>query len=320
MDFTAFQRNRLRGCRTWKKAAQRFVRYKADRKRKQQSITDEDAYTHSRNEALKHAPQPNINNDDGQNNTPSTLSVSPLVGDEVLAELQAENARLKHELAAFYIASPPSPVACPPQLCTLPEHATSRPSVPATTRLVPSCSAEVGNLRQLYDNLIINRLLYFPGTDENSTDKPHISSNYNVCTASFLVFDVVQVGRSSSRSEIRANGTTRRMVSRIESGIDTAVQHRKRYVWFPIRLCRSQYDSHANALLIDTQYQIEGDGWRTAVGLAASCAAYHRNAFLHQRNLYTNLKFLLSLHTLLFHFVLLLCLDTNIDFPSELVF
>ena len=43
------------------------------------------------------------------------------------------------------------------------------------------------------------------------------------------------------------------MLTRIESGIDTAVQQQKRYVWFAIRLCRSQYDSHANALLIDTQ-------------------------------------------------------------------
>jgi hypothetical protein len=246
VDLAAFKRNRVRGCRTWKKAAQRFARYKADRKRTQRIVTDEDAYAHSRNEAIKQAVRLDSSaNDADDTNThtippPFAISAPPLVPVEAIAKLQEENARLKQELAALHLASPPSRASsvASPSLRALPVPPV--PPVSVFTTCLLSRTGEIGNLEHLYENLIVNRLQYFSGTDENSTDKPRFIGNYSVCTAPFLVFRVVQLGRSSIRSEIRTNGTTRRIVTRIESGIETAVQNRKRYVWFPIKLCRSQ--------------------------------------------------------------------------------
>ena len=142
------------------------------------------------------------------------------------------------------ITTPTSPYILPPQSTSVTRSVLQRSTL--TTRTMTSIS-------HFYDNLVVKRLQYFQGTDDNSACVAHVSKESDYCTASFLLVDIVKFGRAKTDLCVRLNGTESRMVSRIQDGIATAVQRRKRYCWFPVKLSRNEFHSHANALLVDTK-------------------------------------------------------------------
>ena len=144
---------------------------------------------------------------------------------------------------------------------------------------IPAMSSST--LSQLYDDLIVRRLQYFSGTDENSVRASHVGKQSNYCTASFLLFEIVKCDRSRSDLCVHVNGSVKRVVSRIEEGIATARQRGKRYCWFPVKLYRNEFHPHANALFVDTE---QNASWLFEPHGSDPAHPLHGAGFLHLYN------------------------------------